>query len=114
MRDFGATWQINRDHPAVRSLLSGHAVASGAGTLLKLLEENLPIHDIHIHTAHDQPVAETAALDESELESLARRIVAAFSDQPEITSKILEKLPVTEPFNQNPDAARRIAERLLP
>ncbi len=114
MRDFGATWQINRDHPAVRSLLSGHAVASGAGTLLKLLEENLPIHDIHIHTANDQPVAETAALDESELESLARRIVAAFSDQPEITSKILEKLPVTEPFNQNPDAARRIAERLLP
>ena len=57
-------------------------------------------------------MAERAVPDEQELESIARRIVNAFSDQPEITSRILEKLPVTEPFNRNPDAARRIAERL--
>ncbi len=112
MRDAGATWRINRDHPAVRSVLSGHVVAGGAEALFKLLEENLPIHDIHIHTANDQSVAEMAIPDEPELESIARQLVNAFSDQPEIALRMLEKLPVTEPFNRNPDAAYRIAKRL--
>lgn len=112
LRDAGAAWRINRDHPAVRLLLSDHMEGSEVEGLLKLLEENLPIHDIHIHTVNDQPVAEPAVPDEPELEGIARRIVAAFSDQPEIASRILERLPVTEPFNRNPDAAIRIAERL--
>jgi hypothetical protein len=111
MRDGGATWRIDRSHPSVALLLAGSAAEDAEG-LLKLLEENLPIHDIHIHTANDQPVAELALPDEEELEEIARRIVEAFSDQPEITSRILERLPVTEPFNRNPDAAIRIAERL--
>lgn len=111
MRDTGAAWRINRSHPAVTLVLSGPA-AEEAESLLRFLEENLPIHDIHIHTANDQPIAESRLPDEEELEEIARRIVEAFSDQPEITSRILEKLPVTEPFNRNPDAAIRIAERL--
>jgi hypothetical protein len=111
MRDAGAAWRINRDHPAVTLLLSGHTGSGEAEALLKLLEDGLPIHDIHIHTVNDQPLAEPAAPSESELESLARRIVAAFSDQPEISSRILERLPVTEPFNRNPEAALRIVER---
>lgn len=112
MRDAGAAWRINRDHPAVRLFLSGHTSIGETEALLKLLEENLPIHDIHIHTINDQPVAEPAVPDEIELENIARRIMGAFSDQPETASRILERLPVTEPFNRNPDAALRIAERL--
>jgi Histidine kinase-, DNA gyrase B-, and HSP90-like ATPase len=111
MRDAGAAWRINRNHPAVTLLLSGPA-AEEAEAALKLFEENLPIHDIHIYTVNDLPVAEPDVPDEPELESIARRIVSAFSDQPEIASRILERLPVTEPFNRNPDAAVRIAERL--
>jgi hypothetical protein len=112
MRDAGATWRINRDHPAIRPLRSGHAANSAIEPLLKLLEENLPIHDIHIHTANDQQVAEPSIPDEVELESIARRILAAFADQPETASRILERLPVTEPFNRNPEIALRISERL--
>jgi hypothetical protein len=111
MRDAGATWRINRSHPSVTLLLSGPA-AEEAEALLKLLEGNLPIHDIHIHTVNDQPVAEPELPSEAELEEIARRIVEAFSDQPDVTSRILKQLPVTEPFNRNPDAAARIAERL--
>jgi hypothetical protein len=111
LRDAGAAWRINRNHPGITLLLSGPA-AEEAEALLRFLEENLPIHDIHIHTVNDQPVAEPTIPDEAELEGIARRIVDAFSDQPEITSRILEKLPVTEPFNRNPNAAIRIAERL--
>jgi hypothetical protein len=112
MRDTGAAWRINRDHPAARLLLSGHCGSGEGETLLKLLEDNLPVHDIHIHTVNDQPVAEPMVPDESELEGLARQLMAAFSDRPEIASRIRERLTVTEPFNRNPDAAARISERL--
>ena len=42
MRDAGAAWRINRDHPAVRLLLSGQAVEGGAAALLKLLGRESP------------------------------------------------------------------------
>jgi hypothetical protein len=112
LRDTGAAWRINRDHPAVKLLLSGHGDGGSIAPLLNLLEQNLPIHDIHLHTANDRAVAEPEVPNEYELETMARRIMTAFSDQPEIASRILERLPVTEPFNRNPDAARRIVERL--
>jgi hypothetical protein len=112
MRDAGAAWRINRDHPAVRLLLSGVIDTGEIEGLLNMLEENLPIHDIHIYTTNDLAIAEPAIPDECELEIVARRILTAFSDQPEIASRMLERLPFTEPFNRNPDAALRIAERL--
>ncbi len=114
LRDSGAAWRINRDHPAVRLILSRQMDRVETEAFLKLLEENLPIHDIHIHTANDQPVAEPVVPEEPELETIARRLVTAFSDQPEVASRLLETLPLTEPFNRNPDAAVRIAERLRP
>jgi hypothetical protein len=112
LRDLGAAWRINRDHPAVQCVLTSNEDAIGAGPLLKLLEDNLPIHDIHIHTTNDQPIAETPIPDERELEIMARQIVDVFSDQPEVAARMLDRLTMTEPFNQNPDAARRIVERL--
>lgn len=112
VRDAGAAWRINRNHPAVTLVLSGHVDSGAVTALLNLLEQNLPIHDIHIHTANDYPVAEPDIPTEYELEIMARRVVSAFSDQPEIASRILEKLPVTDPFNRNADAMRRIVERL--
>ena len=113
MRDAGATWRINREHPVVGSLMAGHGSAESIAAFLNLVEQNLPIHDIHIHTANDQPVFEPEIPDETELEIVARRILAAFADQPEVAARIIEGLPITEPFNRNPDAARRIAERIL-
>lgn len=113
LRDQGAAWRINRDHPLVRSfLISGSEVQNDADTLLKNLEENVPIHDIHIHTSNDLPVADLAVPAEAELEGLARMMMNAFADKPEIASRLLDKLPMTEPFNRNPEAAERIAERL--
>jgi len=112
MRDAGATWRINRQHPVVRSLLSGHATGEGIAAFLRLVEQSLPIHDIHIHTANDQAVFEPGIPDEVELEMVARRILAAFPDQPEVAARIIENLPITEPFDRNPEAARRIAERI--
>jgi hypothetical protein len=112
LRDEGAAWRINRDHPFVQTLLGSGKDDRHAEAVLRLLEENLPIHDIHIHTSNDQPVAQPAAPGETEMETMARRIVEVFRDQPEAARRILEKLPVTEPFNRDPETARRVAERL--
>jgi hypothetical protein len=112
MRDEGAAWRINREHPVVQSILSNTPVR-GTEAVLKLLEDNLPIHDIHIHTANDQPIAEASIPSEPELEQMARQIVDAFAGEREVANRILQRLSITEPFNRNPEAARRIAERLL-
>jgi hypothetical protein len=112
MRDEGAAWRINREHPVVQSILSNTNGKSTAA-VLKLLEDNLPIHDIHIHTANDQPILQAPIPDEPELEQMARQIFDAFSGDRDVAHRILTRLPITEPFNRNPEAARRIAERLL-
>ncbi|MBX9865101.1 MAG: ATP-binding protein [Hyphomicrobium sp.] len=112
MRDGGAAWRINKDHPAVRMLLAGAEETQQFSSILKLIEESLPIHDIHIHTSNDQPVAEPPPFDEAELETLARKLKAAFADKPELAARMLENLPITEPFSRDPDAARRILGRL--
>lgn len=112
MRDAGASWLINRDHPLIRQILASITDVASVQMLLRLLEQNLPIHDIHIHTANDQPVAEAPVPEEAELEDMARRIVDALAGMPQAAARILDTLPMTEPFNRNPEAARRIVEKL--
>lgn len=112
LRDLGAAWRINREHPMIQAVLAGEPAAMDAAPLLKLLEDTLPVHDIHIHTANDQPVAEAEIPSEAELESMATRLMAAFTNMPDVTSRILERLPVMEPFSRNAEAAQRIQERL--
>jgi hypothetical protein len=111
-RDGGVTWMINREHPLVQCLLEHCAGSSAALELLKHLEENLPIHDIHIHTSNDQRIAELPGLDEVEMEATAKRLMEAFRDKPEIAGRVLESLPMTEPFSRHPEMARRVLERL--
>ena len=107
-------WRINRDHPAVQWVQSGGTDALDAvAALLKLLEENLPIHDIHIYMANDQPIADTAIPDRASVgKDGATSLLDAFSDQPEVVKRFVESLPVIEPFNRNPEATRRIIESL--
>ncbi len=112
LRDNGAAWKINRAHPFLQSLRVAAKESSDLQTLLTLLEDNLPIQDIHIHTSNDQPVAETLIPSEDDLEELARRMVLAFADQPQAADRLLDALPATEPFSRNVEAARRISQRL--
>jgi len=80
--------------------------------LLRVLEDTLPLHDIHLHLSNDLPVTEESEVTDAELEALARRMIEAFRDQPDQIVTILERLPATEPFSRDPDRARRLAERL--
>jgi hypothetical protein len=109
LRDGAATWRINRDHPAIKSLSFGNPDMEA---LLGLMEGSLPVHDIHLHISNDLPVADAPEVSEADLEALARRMIGAFADQPDMVTGILGRLPTMEPFNRDPDGARRIAEKL--
>jgi hypothetical protein len=111
-REGAASWLINRQHPAVAALISAGQPNSDVERMLKLLEASLPAHDIHLHISNDLPVADPDAPSFEELQALAERMVAAFADQPDMVRPLLASLPMTEPFDRDPDATRRIAERL--
>jgi hypothetical protein len=109
-RDGAASWVVNREHPAVTALLAGHRYEGDVERVLHLLEGALPAHEIHLHISNDLPVVEPDVPSFEELRALAERMVAAFADQPAVVRTLLAHLPVTEPFNRDPDAARRIAK----
>ncbi len=109
LRDGAAAWRVNREHPAVIALTHQDA---DVDRLLRLLEESLPVHDIHLHISNDLPVTEESGISEVELEALASRMVDAFRDQPSAVQQILDRLPLTDPFSRDPEGARRIAEKL--
>lgn len=111
-RDGAASWVVNREHPAVAAVLGGHRSDGDVERLLRLVEEALPAHEIHLHISNDLPVSEPEVLPYAELRTLAERMVAAFADQPAVIRSLLAHLPATDPFNRDPDAARRIAEDL--
>src|SRR5262249_42875184 len=56
-RDGAASWKLNRNHPALVALtLSGPNET--LEQFLNLVEELLPLHDIHLHISNDLPVVE--------------------------------------------------------
>jgi hypothetical protein len=109
-RDGAAAWRVNRSHPAVEAMLgSGEP---DLDRLLRLLEELLPVHEIHLHIANDLPVVENPSFPNEDLQALARRMVDAFRDRPDTVRQLLDRLPLTDPFNRDPEYARQIAEAL--
>jgi len=111
LRDGAAAWRINREHPLVAAALNGGEARSDVTRLLKLVEELLPAHEIHLHIANDLPVADFGE-NEVDLEALADALVSAFADDPEKRVALLDKLHLMDPFNRAPDRAQEIAMRL--
>lgn len=109
-RDGFVSWKINRDHPAV--VAASRQRGGSVNPLLQMLENTLPIHDIHVHIANDLPVAEPAEETRAELEELAQRMWDAFADLPEARANLVERLHETEPFARHAAFARELAERL--
>jgi hypothetical protein len=110
LREGTAVWRVNREHPTVAVLTAANA---NAESLLRLLESSLPVHDIHLHLSNDLPVADGEDITEAELEDLARRMIEAFSGQPDVVATILRRLPTMEPFNRDPDGTRRLVEKIV-
>nr|WP_283949831.1 ATP-binding protein [Limobrevibacterium gyesilva] len=112
LRDGAAAWRINRDHPAVAALIAITGPGDGIERVLHLIEECLPLHDIHLHMSNDLPVQEGASMTDDELQALALRLADAFRGTPGMLDQLIERLPSMEPFNRDPVQARLIAEHL--
>ena len=113
-RDGAATWRVNRSHPIAAAALRPAPNLSDVDRLLRLLEEGIPAHEIHIHISNDQPVAAPPAYDAVELEAMLLRLVDAFRDSPEMLRAVLDRLPMTEPFSRDPEKARELADKVRP
>jgi hypothetical protein len=111
-RDGAASWVVNRAHPAVASMADGQHSGADVARLLNLLEASLPTHEIYLHISNDLPVAEAAMPTREDLLALGKRLVSAFADQPDVLKALLQRLPFTDPFNRNPEAARSIQSEL--
>lgn len=109
LRDGAATWRINRDHPAVAAFAGSGAQGEA---LLRLIEGSLPVHDIHLHISNDLPVAENGGLSDNDLEVLARRMLEAFRDRPDLARNLIERLPTIDPFSRDPERARHLSAGL--
>ena len=114
LRDNAAAWRINRDHPLVAALLDPGSRGRDIERLLRLLEECLPLHDIHLHISNDLPVEEGTTMSDDELSALAQKLADDLVDRPDIRDTFLRKLHLIEPFSRAPELARRIAEGLAP
>ena len=112
MRDGAAAWRINRNHPAVSAMLRDGATRAGVERLLGLVEDLIPLHDIHLQISNDLPVAEPND-SEKELTALALALARSFADDAEARKKLLQGLHLLDPFTRTPEQAREIAERLL-
>jgi hypothetical protein len=110
LRDGAVTWILDRQHPAVEALSTG--LPEDTDRLFRLIEEALPLHDIHIHLANDVKIAEAKEPVEAELEDLARRLFSTFENQPDISERLASTLPAIEPFSRYPDIAKRLIEKI--
>jgi len=111
-RDGAASWKVNREHPAIAAMMKPGRSDLDLQQVLRLVEELLPVHDIHLHISNDLPVVETHTIENADLQALARRMVDVFADQPEVVKLLLDRLPLTDPFSRDPDYARQIADAL--
>lgn len=112
LRNGAAAWRVNRAHPSVAAALAGAADERHAEQLLRLLEDLLPVHEIHLHISNDLPVLDGPSVEDALLEALARQLMEAFADRPDDRLRLLDGLHLIDPFNRAPEQARRIAEAL--
>ena len=113
-RGGAAQWLVNREHPVVAAAFRPQAEPRDVERLIRLLEEGLPSHEIHLHISNDLPVAEQQPVDTAELHAILSRLVEAFKDSPEMLNVLRERLPMMEPFSRNPEQARELAARFVP
>lgn len=112
----GRHYRVERDHPAVRALLDeGGDIASRTESLLRVLEETIPIQRIWLETAEssEQPRGGfTAAPESSVLEVLMvlyRNLILRKGASPDVARK---QLLATEPFDLHPELVNRLPDRI--
>lgn len=111
----GVSYRINRGHPlisALRESLEGDE-QNLFDQALREVERAFPAEALYVDmSADDTQVRAAAGQDETELNSLADRLVLACNGDSALRDNLIDNLPLIEPFSLNPQRAREIADRL--
>lgn len=111
----GVTYRINRDHPLLAAITEKTSSSSLdlLEQVLSLLERSLPLDAIYLDKAsHIEPLEEEKDNQRAFLEALASQIIASLGARSESAERFLTNLTTIEPFNQNPQLANQISQRL--
>jgi len=115
--DMGVNYRINREHPAVTSLLAmlQASAARSAERVMQALEMTIPFDAIYADLASEREVVPRVKASEMEdrLRELIEGLVEALRDDPEGMRRALEQLPMMEPFAEHPAATRKVIDEVL-
>jgi hypothetical protein len=116
--DSGVTrYRINREHPAVRSVLdSPLSIDGGVDAMLKLLESTIPVQRIWLDTVEDRGLSAEAppsAADEEEARQMLEVLYRSLLRQHYSPQRARERLLRTEPFYRFPQLVEALPDQLL-
>ncbi|KEQ23280.1 ATP-binding protein [Paenibacillus tyrfis] len=100
-REGGIVYEINRDYPLVDSM--GEAIGTEKNILEQLLtqiERGLPLNQLYVDLTSDERVVNESKASKGELFPLLNRLFAGCRNDQE-RKKMVERLSVTEPFDQH-------------
>jgi hypothetical protein len=108
------SYKINRDHPLVRECLSTYSVNTELSSLLKLLEETIPIPMIVLNYSEESDNIKGPFEDEppKELIAVLKDSIIALSNQGFVTAQIKERLMVMEPFDMYKEYVISLCEKV--
>jgi len=104
-------YSINRDHPLVKEVLQASgAVRSNVETLLRFLEETVPVQQIWLDTAEQlqNQAVPYDGVDYSLLRADMRRLFEILINSGINTDTARQRIQRMEPFNRYPDLAREL------
>ncbi len=108
-------YRINRQHPAVRSVLdSPLSLEADVDTMLKLLESTIPVQRIWLDTVEDRGVSERGQVegDQEEARQLLQVLYQSLLRQRYSPERARERLLRTEPFQRFPHLVEALPDQV--
>jgi hypothetical protein len=111
----GVRFDINRNHPAIKTFESQLADENRAtfDAVLRVLESSFPADALYARMASEMRSAFNGEDSMVQFEALARALIAGLDVASPIRSSLLRNLHLIEPFSEHPENAKKIAQELM-
>ncbi|WP_135849377.1 ATP-binding protein [Serinibacter arcticus] len=107
----GFRYEVNRSHPQVEAI-EHDTTLEGVEQILRLVEDNFPIHDVHLRLTNDEiPTSRDEASDVVAVDNLSA-VWAAYSARGSTIEDLIAVMQVVEPYSRIPNLSDLMKERL--
>jgi hypothetical protein len=106
------TYRVNRDHPAIATLLENRQQRSGIEAMLKVIEDSIPVALIAFQS-HEEPEQAPYATTEPEVQAMRAMLLQSWHGllaKGLRNDEILASLAHWEPFNLHPALLQELRE----